>query len=167
MRPAVAGSGAVAFGVVRSNTAQEQWHTLQIFSYARIKPSIPQNKGWPSTSPGGTTVGSQGRKPLDHGILDQQSSGGAADRGRCLSSLRDLSARLFAFQGLAPLATNLGSSGAEIRNAYDHSNINDTRLCLKTPKEPQASACANIRAGQNRRLLEKIRVLHHRAKRWI
>ncbi len=87
----------------------------------------------------GTTVGSQGRKPLDNGISEQQSPSGAVDYGKngmgaaanppdprgCVSAnlgllpLRvfcrpswGLAVRPFAFQGLTPLATNLGSSGA-------------------------------------------------------
>ena len=44
----------------------------------RAKTKLRLKTEW-AIRPEGTTVGSQGRKPLDSGILEQQSPGGATD----------------------------------------------------------------------------------------
>ncbi len=67
-------------------------------------------------SPEGTTVGSQGRKPLDNGIIEQQSPRGAADSGKdrmvAATNPPDLHSCVWANLGLLPLRAFCRPSGA-------------------------------------------------------
>ena len=71
-----------------------------------------------------------------------QAPGQIAPTSGALSPLWGLAARPFAFQGLAPLATNLVSSGAGTRNAQNERNTGAT---YNAQNERNAGSTCNAR----------------------